>query len=191
MKLLSKRYEEIKQVIKKFFVSYKIKSFPLDPFIICEKLNIVLIKYSTLPTEIVMNLYYNASEDAFTFVNNGQRYIYYNDIRIPERIRFSIMHELGHILLGHLEKSEIAEQEANFFAAYSLSPTAIIDYFEPEDYMDISRRFYISEECASNRMEQYLKWKDKGRYSNYSCDEEFLPLFQEYLEGGRMSETKK
>lgn len=181
MKLLTKRYEEIKKEIKKFFIYYGIEKFPLDPFEICKKMNINLIKYSSLSTMTTMKLYAQGNEDAVTHVDNKNIKIFYNDLKIPERIRFSLMHEIGHIVLKHLENSQIAEIEANFFAAYSLAPTAVIAYFEPTTCTDIAKRFYISNKCAENRMEQYQLWENKGKFSTNSCDEEFLPLFKNYL----------
>lgn len=185
MKLLTRRYEEIKKEIKKFFIRYGIDTFPFDPFEICKKMNIELVKYSTLSLHAKMKLYATGNSDAVSCIDsNNKIMIFYNDIKLPERIRFSLMHELGHIVLEHLERSAIAEIESNFFAAYSLAPTAIIDYFNPSTPQEIAKRFYVSTECAENRMEQYKLWKDKGQYSYYSCDEEFLPLFKDYLQGG-------
>ena len=42
--------------------------------------------------------------------------IYYNDKKDAGRIRFTILHEIGHFVLGHLQQSDLAESEANFFA---------------------------------------------------------------------------
>ena len=49
---------------------------------------------------------------------NGQSvfYIFYDDSMYDRRIRFTIMHEIGHIVLDHTEHSDLAESEANFFA---------------------------------------------------------------------------
>ena len=55
------------------------------------------------------------SEDAFcyTLVESvfAVRVIVYNDKMPEHRIRFSIMHEIGHIVLDHSEDSELAEKE--------------------------------------------------------------------------------
>ena len=42
------------------------------------------------------------------------------------RIRFTIMHEIGHIVLDHTEHSDLAESEANFFAKYALAPPPLV-----------------------------------------------------------------
>lgn len=57
-------------------------------------------------------------------------------VAVPERIRFSLAHEIGHILLGHFdfgppdalpeEHSRLLDAEANAFAANLLAPAAIV-----------------------------------------------------------------
>lgn len=53
--------------------------------------------------------------------------IYIDDIGTKEkRQRFSLAHELMHIILGHEEQSERNEAEANFGATYLLAPTSLV-----------------------------------------------------------------
>lgn len=80
--------------------------------------------------------------------SNGIYKIFYNDSHCIERQRFTIMHEIGHIELGHKESSAFAEMCANYYAAYSLAPSPLIGLFKCEDYIDVSIRFNISYECA-------------------------------------------
>ena len=73
-------------------------------------------------------------------LKNGQpvRYlICYNDqAEIPERLTFSLAHEIGHILLGHFAfgqpdglpeaQARLLDAEANAFAAALLAPAAVV-----------------------------------------------------------------
>ena len=65
------------------------------------------------------------------------------------RIRFTIIHEIGHIFLGHTKHSDLAESEADFFARYSLAPPPIIHEYKPEDYYEPANIFQIILECAA------------------------------------------
>lgn len=80
---------------------------------------------------------YKSNDGAVVQCNNGYCIIY-NDINKPsQRIRFTLAHELGHIVLGHLEfdgclyrlsnnEYKVLETEANQFASQLLSPEPLI-----------------------------------------------------------------
>ena len=36
------------------------------------------------------------------------------------------MHEIAHIILNHLEESDVAEAETNFFVGYAIAPIVLI-----------------------------------------------------------------
>lgn len=58
--------------------------------------------------------------DAFSFYQEGRAYIFLNTGKTPERMRFDLAHELGHLILhreGPKNRSRPVEQEANSFAA--------------------------------------------------------------------------
>ena len=95
--------------------------------------------------------------------------IYYNDANCKERIRFTILHEIGHIILDHSEESDLSESEANFFAKYALAPPPLVGMARCEDYLDISKKFYISKEAAFYAMKSYCDWLQYGprNYLNY------------------------
>ncbi|MDY4662455.1 ImmA/IrrE family metallo-endopeptidase [Pseudoflavonifractor capillosus] len=68
--------------------------------------------------------------------------ILYDDERPIEEIRFTVAHELGHILLGHLsyrqkdgEIPEWAEHEANTFASVLIA-NEILQQYGKEDFTE-------------------------------------------------------
>lgn len=161
MKLLSRRYDEIKQAVAYVYKTYHIKKYPIDAFGLCEKMGIILIPYTSL-SQKERNRAFAISPDGF-FVEHEDKgtinlAIFYNDDRMPERIRFTILHEIGHIVLEHMEHSDVAEAEANFFAKYAIAPPPIVHLFNPEDPYDIVETFGLSFECAWNVMNYYKKW---------------------------------
>ena len=88
----------------------------------------------------------------------GVRRIFYDDLHPRNRQRFTIMHEMGHIQLGHKENSMYAERCANYFATYSLAPTPIIGLYGCEDYIEVSKRFKLSQESALYAFDRYKRW---------------------------------
>ena len=65
---------------------------------------------------------------AFTVVENNSRFVYINNALSAENKTYSILHETGHIVLGHLDSEDIVvnerrrEMEAEAFAYAVLNP---------------------------------------------------------------------
>jgi len=170
MRLIYYRYEEIKKIVVNFFERYRINCTPISGFEIALRMNIKVIPYSAYPmaTRILME---KESEDGFSIKKGKQWYIYYNDLKpYPyDRINFTIMHEIGHILLNHKEESQIAELEANFFTKFALAPPVLIHKYNLKNVFEVSSRFAISYEAARYAFSYYEKWLNYGGeyYTDY------------------------
>ena len=127
MKLKPGTYEYIKRAVADMFEDYGIHEIPLDPFKLANKIGISIIPYSSLDEEEkAQALRY--SPDGFSLETVDNKWlIYYNDdsLDIP-RIYQTIMHEIGHYILGHTSEGPVEEAEAKFFAKYALAPTPLI-----------------------------------------------------------------
>ena len=120
------------------------------------------------------------TKDACTdfYVNENAYLIYYNDldrnIVSSNRYRWSIAHELGHVLLKHHEnnketklfrstlsetKYSILEEEADLFASYILCPHAILCCYPIKGDGDIAARCKISSPAAYNRYKDFKEWR--------------------------------
>lgn len=119
----------------------------------------------------------NNNADGFSYYHPGlgRFIIRYNDVQCIERQRFTIMHEIGHILLGHKTESDLADKMANYFAAYALAPSPLIHEYGVEDYIDIKNIFQVSEECAQICMFRYNNWV------NYGC-KHYLPYEKKLID---------
>ena len=58
--------------------------------------------------------------------------VVYNERKNYGRVNHTIMHEIGHIVLGHTEDSDLAEAEVSFFAKYALAPPILINKLKLE-----------------------------------------------------------
>lgn len=100
---------------------------------------------------------YASSEHGFTVADydNNRFLIYYNNLKDRSTIKFTLAHELGHIVLGHKEDNEVANKEANCFARNFICPIPIIDGLSLETVSDYAKCFHISEPmaiaCVGNR----------------------------------------
>ncbi|MBP5417508.1 MAG: ImmA/IrrE family metallo-endopeptidase [Clostridiales bacterium] len=163
IKLPKKAYDKIVIAVTKLFVELGIGTYPIDPFEIIKRKGYILRTYSKLSVQKQRAL--KAKDlDATSFYDPSLKaiVIYFDETQPIERIRFTLMHEVGHIVLGHKEESDLAKKMADYFAAYSLAPFPIILKFHCEDYLEVASIFGISSECAYYTFNRYRKWYEFG-----------------------------
>lgn len=122
-------------------------------------------------------------KDGRTYYIESQKlyFIVYNDSKPIKRIRFTIAHELGHIILGHLEDevTEInrggisnelyqeLENQADVFAGNFLVPPILLNErlkminSRSTPYL-ISETFQVSEPAVHNRYKDFDIWKSQS-----------------------------
>lgn len=175
-----------------FFIKEHITNFPIDPIKIIKKNKWGLMTYTELADlhgmSIEMIIKAFQSEDGYVIKDNDNYTIAYNDaISIPGRIRFTLMHEIGHIYLNHLvdfketmlkrskltqSKYVILEREANAFARNTLVPPEIANRIKTERSIlakpIFETYFEITHRAAETRL-IFLNWdlKHAKRYSDF------------------------
>lgn len=182
MYLESAQYDEIEKEVIELYKIVKIDRFPIDCFDLCKQLGIEVVPYSS-KSKKALNQIGDASKDGFSalfqYSDGSLKWkIYYNDSIPKERIKFTIMHEMGHIRLDHTEHSELAEAEANYFAKYSLAPPPLIHQLHIEDYVDLAYKFGISLTCAYYAMQSYAKWLKYGPSEYQTHELVLIELFK-------------
>lgn len=155
MRLPGERYEEIKEIVVKMFEELDISCTPISGFEIAKKLGIITIPYSATKYREKLTSKY---EDAICLEKDAIYYIFYNDKKSYERLNWTFLHEIGHLILGHTEHCELAESEANFFAKFAIAPPVLIHRYKLSTVEDIEDRFCISHEAATNALNYYKKW---------------------------------
>lgn len=181
-----------KQLLKAVLSVYKkckIHDFPFDCFYILNQYNYKTIKYSKIKKESpdLYELCKYMTFDAFTHINGNS--IVYNDNKTKERINFTLMHELGHIVLEHSD--ECNEDDADTFAGMILAPNVMIHYYECQTADDIHDRFGISYAAANRALLRYRHWKNNRQLSEY--DNEILGWFTRlayWLDGDQLVEIE-
>ncbi len=154
------RYEEIKNVIVKVLEAADITSVPICCFEVAHSLGIQLIPKTSL-NGVKQVALQRLSDDGVILGDT----IYYDDTQIHARIRFTIMHEIGHIVLDHTHDNDISDAEADFFAAHILVPPMLVYALDTRNNMDpttIQRVFDVSAEMAEIAYCDYTKWLQKA-----------------------------
>ena len=152
------RYEEIKEIVVLMFEKYGVRSIPISGFEIANRMGISVIPYSAFPPSKHASII-AFSEDGFSGFENGEYRIAYNDdpSKPYGRVNFTLLHELGHIVLGHTEGSELADKEADFFAKFAQCPPILIHKLKLSNVDSIMNHFDISYSAACNALCYYRK----------------------------------
>lgn len=153
-------------------------SFPIDCGDLLRQYGYRILTYNELlkKNSELYSLCMEYSEDAFRA--GASKIVAYNPVRPHGRIRFSLMHELGHHVLGHTGASDQNEKEANAFASHILAPRMAIHYSRCKNANDVARLFDMSFEAADNAFIDYRRWHrnvvmykmsaaDKAMYSHF------------------------
>lgn len=179
MKLSNDTYEEIKNVVIETFAEYDIKSVPISAFEMAVKMGITIIPYSALSEE-KQEAAFKISEDGYSVEkSNNEWIIYYNDFcNNYGRINQTIMHEIGHYTLGHINEGDLEEAEAKFFAKYALAPPPLIHNMKTEINVEsIMQTFDISYEAAAYAYKYYKNWLLFGERDYTEYELKMLRLF--------------
>lgn len=185
MRLSNNRYEEIKEEVSFLFEECGIDSYPIDCFAVAQKLYYDVVPYSQLKRHERLKALAE-SEDGYSSMyldpSTGMfRWrIFYNDRYGIERVRWTIMHEIGHIYLDHFSSCksyEEMESEANFFARNALAPLPLVNTTECKHPLDIADKFMVSFEASSYIFEAFQKWLVFGPRNYLPYEERILEQF--------------
>ena len=162
----------------------------LDVFSLAKQLNINLIKYSSLTSsqrEKISEIYekqINEQIDGLSIIKqnkNGEYEFYtiYNDKAPATRIRFTIAHEIKHIVFLEKDPTELEEDMANHFARYILAPPCLLMCYvlAQKHPIDVAFDFDISYEAAGYAFESAQNRIMYGKDKLSSSEEDFMKLF--------------
>ena len=151
-------YNKIVTATIEVFRKCGVHSFPIDCEDLLKHYGYRLFSYKELRdrNSELYSLSLGYSEDAFRA--GASKIVAYNPDRPHGRIRFSLMHELGHHVLGHNGVSDQNEKEANAFASHILAPRMAIHYSRCKNANDVARLFDMSFEAADNAFIDYRRW---------------------------------
>ena len=204
MTSLKIRYNYIHKLVNEIYIKHKIHSFPIDiNNIICSiktyrikilSYSTVMEKYKLTEEEVSCML---TSEDGCSVTNRDKHVIYYNDLgKFPYgRIRWTIAHELGHILCGHFRNNKtkvsqrelltdeeygLMESEANYFASLLLAHPEVLAKINVNNSYEIETFCELSTEASKNTFKNLKTWKQYEL--SIGSDKDIAVNFQEYID---------
>ena len=156
------------------------------------------VRTSTLCRQLGIHLAYGTpheGSDGYSIVCQENMYIVIRDDLRIERARFTVAHELGHVLLGHVGRYGLVnrepsptdnpiEKEANVFASRLLAPACVLWGCGASTAEEISTLCGISLQSAQIRAERMAALRERGRFLASPLErkvyEQFLPFIDSH-----------
>ena len=176
------KYKNARNASWQCLIDYNIDSLPVKVSRIAKQTDIVLLKNS------VVNLL-SENESGITLMQDDKLYIVYADEQSPQRCRFTIAHELGHIFLGHLfskdgngfATTDDAERLANVFARDLLSPACVLHELHATDAAAIANLCDISLEAATYRAERMAELERRNAFYLHPLERQVKEQFANFI----------
>ena len=190
------RYAYICNQVLQLYRSLPTISFPMNPQLFFDQIkNCKTMAYTTF-AEInscsindVLELCESESGCTHYDITNNRYLVLFNgstaNNNVVGRIRWTLAHELGHVILKHLSylaEPRIAENnfnklsnpeleaEADYFAALLLCPMPLYEQLHIQSASDIQDVFGLSYEASNVRWNEYIKWKRSHRKTAWEND---------------------
>lgn len=132
--------------------------------------------------------------DGFCLYSGGRYYIFYDDTMPRARQRFTVAHEIGHIMLGHIGNGQCTrinrepaeadapeETQANQFAARILAPAWVLHSIHALTPAEIADVCEISMTAASFRAQRMELLEQRGRYLSHPLERQVAKQFDSYI----------
>ena len=154
-------YQNVRNAAWQCLLDAGITELPVSVTKIAQHFDVTIVKNS-------VHGWLNPSQSGISYQSeSGEWLIVYDDSDSTGRKRFTIAHELGHILLGHplregeqhtrvfnKDRPEV-EREADMFAARILSPACVLwalDLHTPEEIAECCQISYTAAQVRADRM---------------------------------------
>lgn len=182
-------YKKIIETVYKTIIELEIKQLPISVDYITHELRIKQIRNCDLQKPLL-----SRNQNGLAVLSKGKFYIIYNEKDDLQERRFTVAHEIGHILLGHLfntsilsQEKEIREQEADIFATFLLAPVCVIQALKlqtPEEIQSVCNTPYQYAQLCS----EYIT-SDLCRFSTQKINDlenKIYKQFQSYINNFHM-----
>lgn len=202
------RYAYICNQVLQLYKTLPIIKFPIDPRMFFKQIqNCKIMTYHTLAKinqcdikEIIILCESDSGCTHYDVAKNRYLVLYNNSTEnnnVVGRIRWTLAHELGHVLLNHLPyiaEPHIAENnfnnlsnpeleaEADHFAALLLCPMPLYELLNINSASDIQNVFGLSYEASEVRWRDYIRWKRNHRKTAWENDMKRLFRQSNWLE---------
>lgn len=190
-------YKNARDAAWKTLIECGISSLPVRPSEICRHYNWVLADYIHGKRSIDLLGLSELKEktDGFCTVTENHIYIFYDSSLPIGRKRFTIAHEIGHLILGHVGPGTVTvenreptgterkeETQANQFAARILAPACVLHEVGATTAEEIQRLCGISTQAAEYRAKRMKELERREKYYISPLERQVIRQFHSYIQ---------
>ncbi len=176
-----KDYQIVRNLSWNILIQENITELPINIVALCKQLRIE-VKYYTLPN----------NNDGECIIAEGIPYILISKNCSAQRKRFTVAHELGHVLLGHVGKYQLVnrkpsppdnpiEQEANILASRLLAPACVLWGCKVKTADDIVQLCNISKQAAEYRMNRMNELYRRDQFLTSPLEKQVFNQFKDFI----------
>lgn len=166
-------YKIVRDTAWKCLIECGISELPVKLSIICRKYNVEIIKNSSLSPDSPFRL--KSNERATVIIK--ERFIIVDDTESPQAQRYSIAHELGHLLIGNTN-----EPMAERFAISLLAPACVLWGCNIRTAQDIASICDISITAAKIREARMTVLYERNKFLTSPLEQNVYENFKEFIE---------
>ena len=179
------RCDEIDKLVYDVHMDYRITSFPVDEKRLASEMGFILVRYAELAKESK-----KAMEDIIQtgvhLCSKKKGYpvykIAYNDETEPGRAKLTVLHEIGHILLGHgSNPTEEEEREADYFAKQTAAPRCLLRLRGHTSISDIHNIYGLSWDASERTAIALERMANKFGDAVLENDREYIDWVRGWL----------
>lgn len=176
-----KDYQNARDSVWQLLIDLGISELPVNTAEVCAELGIKLHYYEP-----------DNESDGMSCYINGEPHIFVSSAVSPERRRFTVAHEIGHIVLGHVGKYELVnrepsltdnpvEQAANVFASRLLAPACVLWGCNVRTADQIQELCKISRTAAEYREERMNELYKRNRFLTSPLERKVYSQFETFI----------
>ena len=186
--MLYRNYKVTRNLVWEIILREGISNLPVKTSALCKQMGIDVRMCAEL------------SKSGEARMMQGEPVIFVSTHDQIERQRFTVAHELGHIMLGHVGKYHLVnrepstmdnpiEQEANIFASRLLAPACVLWGCNVQSADDIMLLCKISRTAAEYRMERMRVLYARNKFLTSPLERCVYEQFIAYIDTHRMHHT--
>lgn len=176
------QYKKSRDLSWRVLINENVTELPVMVGRLCRQMGIQLRYYTPMD-----------SNDGFSTIIDGQPWIFVSENCSQERQRFTVAHELGHILLGHVGNYQLVnrepshvdnpiEQSANVLASRILAPACVLWALEARTPEQIAKLCHISMRAAEFRAVRMEVLYKRGKFLSSPLERQVYQQFAEFIQ---------
>ncbi len=189
-------YQNARDAAWQILLDCGIDRLPVSLNIVCRELKIKVLTYEKGARIIQRTKLDQAAHrtDGMTFYMQNVPVVLYDEKTLPQRAKFTVAHEVGHIIMGHVKPGYFTvanrepqpgdapeEQAANQFAARLLAPACVLwgmGVHSAEEIMELCR---ISKSAAEFRAHRMAELYRRNQFLTSPLERKVYRQFQPFI----------